>query len=188
MIDSFILSLSFIEGAYQIAESAATLLSAGVARAGDALERALPYIQQALDYLINNGPEVVSVLGKLAAAFAAMQLAPAAEGLLRGAGSLLGGAELTDCAYDVYRITGVRGSTSLHMLQGFDQLDGLMISGSLHVTAPMDSVDAVLHTVTGRLRTQGVALVQDAPRASVTTVSGHFEMNSSLLAATYEEE
>jgi len=102
--------------------------------------------------------------------------------------SLLGGAELTDCAYDVYRITGVRGSTSLHMLQGFDQLDGLMISGSLHVTAPMDSVDAVLHTVTGRLRTQGVALVQDAPRASVTTVSGHFEMNSSLLAATYEEE
>lgn len=73
----------------QIAQTMATMLSQGVAAAGDALQRALPYIQQALDYLANHGPEVVSVLGKLAAAFVAMKFAPGIEGLVRGAGGLL---------------------------------------------------------------------------------------------------
>lgn len=75
----------------QLAQTLATLLSQGVAAAGDALQKALPYIQQALDYLANNGPQVISVLGKLAAAFAVMKFAPGIEGAVRGAGGLLFG-------------------------------------------------------------------------------------------------
>lgn len=75
----------------EIAQQLATLFSRGVKWAADALEKALPTIQKALDYLVNNGPQVLSFLGKLAAAFAAMKFAPGIETLVRGAGSLVFG-------------------------------------------------------------------------------------------------
>lgn len=75
----------------EIAQQLATLFSQGVQWAGDALERARPAIQRGLDYLVNNGPQVLSFLGKLAAALLAMKFAPGIEGLIGGAGSILFG-------------------------------------------------------------------------------------------------
>lgn len=77
----------------EIAQQLATLFSRGVTWAADALENALPTIQKALDYLVNNGPQVLSFLGKLAAAFAAMKFAPGIETLVRGAGGLIFGSK-----------------------------------------------------------------------------------------------
>ena len=53
----------------EIAQQLATLFSQGVRGAAEALENAMPAIQKFLDYLVNNGPQVLSFLGKLAAAF-----------------------------------------------------------------------------------------------------------------------
>lgn len=64
----------------KLAESLGTLASKGVERLGNALNNALPYIQSGLDYLVNHGDQVVKVIGGLAAAFAGMHFAPAAEG------------------------------------------------------------------------------------------------------------
>ncbi|MDO5544948.1 MAG: phage tail tape measure protein [Eubacteriales bacterium] len=75
----------------QLAERLGTLASKGIAKLGDAMDWALPYIQKGLDYLINNGDQVASILGKVAATFAAMKFAPQIEGLARGAGGLLFG-------------------------------------------------------------------------------------------------
>ena len=75
----------------KLAESLGTLASKGVSKLGDAMDWALPYIQKGLDYLVNNGDQVASVLAKVAAAFVAMKFAPAAEGLLNGVGGLLFG-------------------------------------------------------------------------------------------------
>ena len=75
----------------KLAESLGTLASKGVERLGNALNNALPYIQSGLDYLVNHGDQVVKVIGGLAAASAAMHFAPAAEGLIRGAGGVLFG-------------------------------------------------------------------------------------------------
>lgn len=75
----------------RLAETLGTLASKGVSKLGDAMDWALPYIQKGLDYLVNNGDQVAGILTKVAAAFAAMKFAPAAEGLLSGAGSLLFG-------------------------------------------------------------------------------------------------
>lgn len=75
----------------KLAESLGALASKGVERLGNALNNALPYIQSGLDYLVNHGDQVVKVIGGLAAAFAAMHFAPAAEGLIRGAGGVLFG-------------------------------------------------------------------------------------------------
>lgn len=73
----------------QIAEQLASLFSQGVTWAGEALQQALPYIQQALDYLLDHGPQVISVLKNLAGAFLAMKFAPGITNLLGGAGNLL---------------------------------------------------------------------------------------------------
>lgn len=75
----------------QLAQTFATLLSTGVSKAGDALQAALPYIQQFLDYLVNNGPEAASIVGKIAAGFAAMKFAPGIANIAGGAKSLLFG-------------------------------------------------------------------------------------------------
>lgn len=77
-----------------LANSLGKIASDGVERLGDAMERALPYIQKGLDYLANNGPQVASTLGKLAAVFVGMKFAPGIESLLSGAGSLLLGSSV----------------------------------------------------------------------------------------------
>ena len=74
-----------------LAGTLADLLSAGISKLGDALQAALPYVQKALDYVANNGPQVVGILGGLAGTFAAMKFAPMAGNILEGAGSLLFG-------------------------------------------------------------------------------------------------
>lgn len=77
----------------EIAQQLASLFSQGVSGAAEALENALPAIQRFLGYLANNGPQVLSFLGKLTAAFAAMKFAPGIESLLRGAGGLVFGSK-----------------------------------------------------------------------------------------------
>ena len=77
----------------EVAQTLASLFSQGVTWAGEALEKALPTIQQALNYLLDHGPQVVSVLKSLAGAFLAMKFAPGITGLLGGAGNLLLGAK-----------------------------------------------------------------------------------------------
>lgn len=74
-----------------LAGTLADLLSAGISKLGDALQAALPYVQKALDYVANNGPQVAGILGGLAGTFAAMKFAPLAGNILEGAGSLLFG-------------------------------------------------------------------------------------------------
>lgn len=67
----------------QLAESLGTLASRGVEKLGSAMDTVLPYIQKGLDYLINNGEQVVRVLGGMAA-FVGMKFAPAAEAIFSG--------------------------------------------------------------------------------------------------------
>ncbi|MFR5823595.1 MAG: phage tail tape measure protein [Dysosmobacter sp.] len=64
----------------KLAESLGKLASRGVEKLGTAMNWALPYIQKGLDYLLNNGEQVAHIIGILAATFAGMKLAPAAEG------------------------------------------------------------------------------------------------------------
>lgn len=70
-----------------IAGSFATILSDLVTRLGTALEDALPYLQQALDWLASNPETALTGLGAITGAFATMAAAPKIE----SAGKLLFG-------------------------------------------------------------------------------------------------
>ena len=71
----------------QLGGTLAELASGGIRTLGEALQTALPYVQRALDYVANNGPQVVKILGGMAGTFAAMKFAPGIEGLIGGAGN-----------------------------------------------------------------------------------------------------
>lgn len=85
-----------------LASTLADVATKGVTVLGDALQSAMPYIQQGLDYLNQNGEKVAKILAGVAGAFAAMSIAPQAEIAARGVGSVVkGGAGMLGNAINV---------------------------------------------------------------------------------------
>lgn len=85
-----------------LASTLADVATKGVTVLGDALQSAMPYIQQGLDYLNQNGEKVAKILAGVAGAFAAMSIAPQAEMAARGVGGAVkGGAGLLGSAINV---------------------------------------------------------------------------------------
>ena len=86
----------------KLAGTLADIATKGVTVLGDALQSAMPYIQQGLDYLNQNGEKVAKILAGVAGAFAAMSIAPQAEMAARGVGGVVkGGAGLLGSAINV---------------------------------------------------------------------------------------
>lgn len=85
-----------------LASTLANVATKGVTVLGDALQSAMPYIQQGLDYLNQNGEKVAKILAGVAGAFAAMSIAPQAEIAARGVGGVVkGGAGMLGSAINV---------------------------------------------------------------------------------------
>lgn len=85
-----------------LASTLADVATKGVTVLGDALQSAMPYIQQGLDYLNQNGEKVAKILAGVAGAFAAMSIAPQAEIAARGVGGVVkGGAGMLGSAINV---------------------------------------------------------------------------------------
>lgn len=85
-----------------LASTLADVATKGVTVLGDALQSAMPYIQQGLDYLNQNGEKVAKILAGVAGAFAAMSIAPQAEMAVKGVGGVVkGGAGLLGSAINV---------------------------------------------------------------------------------------
>ena len=85
-----------------LASTMADVATKGVTVLGDALQSAMPYIQQGLDYLNQNGEKVAKILAGVAGAFAAMSIAPQAEMAAKGVGGVVkGGAGLLGSAINV---------------------------------------------------------------------------------------
>lgn len=78
------------------------------------------------------------------------------------------------------RATSVSGSLRLTVTEAFEKLEGNSVSGVLRVAMPMDRVDAVLRTVSGRLRTENVSISEGAPKVNISTVTGDLELINTL--------
>lgn len=85
-----------------LASTLADVATKGVTVLGDALQSAMPYIQQGLDYLNQNGEKVAKILAGVAGAFATMSIAPQAEMAAKGVGGVVkGGAGMLGSAINV---------------------------------------------------------------------------------------
>lgn len=108
----------------QLASTLADIATKGVTALGDALQSAMPYIQQGLDYLNQNGEKAAKILAGMAGAFAAMSIAPQAEIAAKGVGSVVkGGAGMFSTAVStVSKAGGTAVKTGGNLLGGLGTL------------------------------------------------------------------
>lgn len=121
-----------------LASTLADVATKGVTVLGDALQSAMPYIQQGLDYLNQNGEKVAKILAGVAGAFAAMSIAPQAEIAARGVGSVVkGGAGMfTNAVSSVSKAGGGIVKTGGNLLGGLGTLRDIV--GAVNQDAAMN--------------------------------------------------
>ncbi len=91
-----------------------------------------------------------------------------------------GGIKLSGCGFGSYRVSGVSSDIDISMVSPFDTIEGSTVSGNIRLTAPIAQADASLRAVSGRLYTEGVSIVPDAPRVALSSVSANVRLISSL--------
>lgn len=130
----------------KLASTLADIATKGVTVLGDALQSAMPYIQQGLDYLNQNGEKVAKILAGVAGAFAAMSIAPQAEMAARGVGSVVkGGAGLfTNAVSSVSKAGGGIVKTGGNLLGGLGTLRDIVGAANQDAAMNGSSTTSVL--------------------------------------------
>lgn len=130
----------------QLASTLADIATKGVTALGDALQSAMPYIQQGLDYLNQNGEKVAKILAEMAGAFATMSIAPQAEMAAKGVGGVVkGGAGMFSTAVStVSKAGGTAVKTGGNLLGGIKMLPEIAIAASQDAELNGNSTAGVL--------------------------------------------
>ena len=74
----------------------------------------------------------------------------------------------------------VTGTITLTLVAPFEELTLNSITGDLCVDAPVILCDATLRSVSGRIRTEGVSIVEGGPKIRATTVSSDLDITTTL--------
>lgn len=129
-----------------LASTLADIATKGVATLGNALQSAMPYIQQGLDYLNQNGEKVAKILAGVAGAFAAMSIAPQAEMAARGVGGVVkGGAGMFSTAVStVSKAGGTAVKTGGNLLGGLGTLRDIVGAANQDAAMNGSSTTSVL--------------------------------------------
>lgn len=129
-----------------LASTLADVATKGVTVLGDALQSAMPYIQQGLDYLNQNGEKVAKILAGVAGAFAAMSITPQAEMAARGVGGVVkGGAGLfTSAVSSVSKAGGGVVKTGGNLLGGLGTLRDIVGAANQDAAMNGSSTTSVL--------------------------------------------
>lgn len=129
-----------------LASTLADVATKGVTVLGDALQSAMPYIQQGLDYLNQNGEKVAKILAGVAGAFAAMSIAPQAEMAAKGVGGVVkGGAGLfTNAVSSVSKAGGGIVKTGGNLLGGLETLRDIVGAANQDAAMNGSSTTSVL--------------------------------------------
>ena len=91
-----------------------------------------------------------------------------------------GDARLQSIAFEQVRVSGVSGDMWLEFRAPFSRVDANTVSGDLELHVPMDSLDASLKAVSGRIHTSGVVLKEGGSSVRLSAVSGDLNIISTL--------
>lgn len=129
-----------------LAGTLADIATKGVTVLGNAIQSAMPYIQQGLDYLNQNGEKVAKILAGVAGAFAAMSIAPQAEMAAKGVGGVVkGGAGLfTNAVSSVSKAGGGIVKTGGNLLGGLGTLRDIVGAANQDAAMNGSSTTSVL--------------------------------------------
>lgn len=76
--------------------------------------------------------------------------------------------------------SSVTGLITLDLVSPFAELTLNAVTGDLCVDAPITECDAVLRSVSGRIRTSGISIVEGAAKLRATTVSSDLDVTSNI--------
>lgn len=74
----------------------------------------------------------------------------------------------------------VTGLITLDLVAPFEELTLNSVTGDMCVDAPITECDAVLRSVSGRIRTSGVSIVEGASKLRATTVSSDLDLTCNI--------
>ena len=74
----------------------------------------------------------------------------------------------------------VTGLITLDLVSPFEELTLNSVTGDLCVDAPITACDALMRSVSGRIRTSGVSIVEGAAKLRATTVSSDLDITCNL--------
>lgn len=134
-----------------LANSILPLLRTAVEGIGGAVQGALPWIQQGIDYLTDHGPEAAGAIGAILATLAAMSMAPTAysagstalsvvKNLTLGGNNFQSETEITADIFDG-NLSEVHISASDGDMTGCDYSDTLHNAELVQITPPEDNPD-----------------------------------------------
>lgn len=155
-----------------LASTLADIATKGVTALGDAMQSAMPYIQQGLDYLNKNGAKVAKILAGVAGAFAAMSIAPKAEIAAKGVGSVVkGGAGMFRTAVStVNKAGGTAVKTGGNLLGGLGTLRDIV--GAANQDAAMNG-----SSTTGVLARLALGSAKETKAGKAATSVGNWAGN-----------
>lgn len=76
--------------------------------------------------------------------------------------------------------SSVTGLITLDLVAPFEELTLNSVTGDLCVDAPITECDAVMRSVSGRIRTSGISLAEGAAKLRATTVSSDLDMTCNI--------
>lgn len=83
---------------------------------------------------------------------------------------------LSNGAASVWKLTAASGDMTLNLVQPLEKLSGSSVSGNVNISVPLDRVDAHVRSVSGRIRTNRIFITDDAPKITMSTVSGDLDI------------
>lgn len=97
-------------------------------------------------------------------------------------GSTSGDVTLLGSSLDVCTLTTITGNATLTLQSPFTEISATSVTGDVAIDAPINQCDATLRSVSGRIRTSGVSIIEDAPtKVRVNTVSGGLDLTQAVL-------
>lgn len=84
---------------------------------------------------------------------------------------------MEDVTFRTVKAASVNGSIRLAATQPIESVDATTATGHLTVSAPITEIKLTYHSVSGQLRTRGVALQKTGVPISLSSVSGDLEIN-----------
>ena len=90
--------------------------------------------------------------------------------------TISGNVDLMAIDFQTVKSNAVSGQQKMEFAKPFARVDVTAVSGDVTLHVPMDKLDAALRSVSGRMRTSGVFLVDDAPAVRINGVSADLEV------------
>ena len=92
--------------------------------------------------------------------------------------SVSGDQRMDEVEAENVKANSINGEQNYHFVKAFWQVDANTVSGNVTLSAPMEKAQISMRSISGRVRTEGVTVVEegDAPKVNITGISSELKL------------